>query len=173
MKIFLICFTSLLLLYGCSSRDSAPATYISLTPYKPDTSSDDIPYKLRKHNPITQTIYEQYKKWYNTPYKYGGMSCNGIDCSALVQIVYKDGFGIHVPRDTAHQAKSGFFVKKSAIKEGDLVLFKTGYRSKHSGIYLEYGNFLHTSTKYGVIISNINNPYWKQHYWQTRRILAY
>ncbi|WP_428738308.1 C40 family peptidase [Sulfurimonas sp.] len=170
MKTFLL-LASLILFNGCSTRSSTPK-YATLKPYTEQTDNE-VPYKLQKHNPITQTIYEQYKKWYNTPYEYGGNSCHGIDCSALVQNVYEDGFGVTIPRDTTHQAKAGHFIKKSAIKEGDLVLFKTSYRSKHSGIYLEYGNFLHTSTKHGVVISNINNPYWKQHYWQARRVLAY
>lgn len=172
MKTFLLTLTSLLIFSGCSSKSTQTPKYATLKPYTEQTDNE-VPYKLRKHNSITQTIYEQYKKWYSTPYEYGGNSCDGIDCSALVQNVYEDGFGVTIPRDTAHQAKSGYFVKKSAVKEGDLLLFKTGYNTRHSGVYLEYGNFLHTSTKHGVIISNINNPYWKEKYWQARRVLAY
>lgn len=155
---------------GCSTKNPSTANHISLKPYTPPLIQE-VPYKLHNENPITLTIYEQYKKWYSTPYLYGGDSCAGIDCSALVQTVYQDGFGLHVPRDTKHQAAIGNFVEKSDIKEGDLLLFKTGYTSRHSGVYIERGNFLHTSTKHGVMISNINNPYWKEKYWQARRIL--
>ncbi len=160
-----------LFFYGCSTKQQDVQKYVELTPYT--LQKKEIRYTLHKQNPITLTLYEQYKQWVNTPYQYGGESCQGIDCSALVQRVYQDGFGIKIPRSTALQAKAGYFVQKSNIKEGDLLLFKTGWNSRHSGIYIERGNFLHTSTKHGVIISNINNPYWKQRYWQTRRVLEY
>lgn len=168
----LVLIAAALTFFGCSSKNFSTANYVSLDPYTPP-SVKELPYKLKNENPITLTIYDQYKKWYNTPYLYGGDSCEGIDCSALVQTVYQDGFGLQVPRDTQHQALTGYFVEKSDIKEGDLVLFKTGYKSRHSGVYIERGNFLHTSTKHGVMISNINNPYWREKYWQARRILDY
>lgn len=169
---FLILVIAALSFLGCSSKNPSTTHIVKLEPYIPVTPKE-VPYKLYNETPITVTIYEQYKKWYNTPYLYGGDSCDGIDCSALVQTVYEDGFGLQVPRDTKHQATVGEFVKKSCIKEGDLLLFKTGYNSRHSGIYIERGNFLHTSTKNGVTISNINNPYWKEKYWQARRLLNY
>jgi len=130
------------------------------------------PYHLQEKTPIKEALYDEYKKWYGVKYCYGGVSKNGVDCSALVQNIYYDAFRIKVPRTTLLQAKSGYFIKKSKIQEGDLILFKTGWKSHHSGIYIEHGNFLHTSTKHGVTISNLNNPYWRSKYWQTRRVLA-
>jgi len=82
-----------------------------------------------------------------------------------------DAFRVRVPRTTKEQAKSGYETSKDEIKAGDVVLFKTGWNSRHSGVYLERGNFMHTSKKHGVTISNLNNPYWKNNYWQTRRVL--
>lgn len=172
MKLLLLVLVSFLLFNGCSSKNQASTNYVKLQPYTPPPK-EDLPYKLHNLNPITITIYEEYKKWFNTPYKYGGTTCNGIDCSALVQIVFQEGFGVKIPRSTKQQAKTGYFIEKSAIKEGDLLLFKTGYRTRHSGVYLEAGNFLHTSTKHGVTISNLNNPYWRAKYWQARRVLNY
>ena len=140
-------------------------------PLKPSVQKELPPYRLHKKNPITLALYDQYVKWYGVKYCYGGENRDGIDCSALVQQVYKDAFGISVPRTTLYQAKVGYFVKKRRLKEGDLVLFKTGYNSRHSGIYLERGNFLHSSSSHGVTISNINNPYWRARYWQSRRVI--
>ncbi len=168
----LVLVIAALTFWGCSTKNHSASNYINLKPYTP-TAIQEVPYKLQTANSITLTIYEQYQKWYSTPYLYGGNSCEGIDCSALVQTVYQDGFGLHIPRDTQHQAQTGYFVKKSSIQEGDLILFKTGYNSRHSGVYIERGNFLHTSTKHGVTISNLNNPYWKEKYWQARRVLNY
>ncbi|MFT7860662.1 MAG: NlpC/P60 family protein [Sulfurimonas sp.] len=172
MRFVRLIILSLLLFSGCTTKSSPSPHYATLTPYT-KTLQKELPYKLQKHNAITTSLYEQYKKWYNTPYKYGGTTCEGVDCSALVQNVYQDAFGLKVPRDTLHQAKTGHFIKKSSLREGDLLLFKTGYSSRHSAVYIEYGNFLHTSTKHGVTISNLNNPYWKEKYWQARRVLHY
>jgi len=129
------------------------------------------PYKPKTKNYITTALYKEYKKWYKTPYKYGGCSRDGVDCSSLIQKIYKDAFNIQIPRTTKEQAKIGYKVSKNSSKEGDLVFFKTSYNTRHTGIIIERGKFLHTSTKYGVIISHLNNPYWKSKYWQTRRIL--
>lgn len=162
-----------LLLGGCSTK-MQPTSHTAniLHPYTPK-QTESYPYKLQTHNPITDALYEQYKKWYGTPYEYGGVTCNGVDCSSLVQQVYYDAFGIHVPRSTKLQARTGIKISKTKLREGDLLLFKTGYNTRHSGIYIEKGNFLHASSKHGVIISNIHNPYWKHTYWQSRRVLNY
>jgi len=128
-------------------------------------------YKPKSKNYITTALYKEYKKWYKTPYRYGGYNKNGIDCSSLIQRVYKDAFNIDIPRTTKQQAKVGYRVSKNSSKEGDLIFFKTGFSSRHSGIIIEKGRFIHASTKYGVCISHINNPYWRDKYWQTRRLL--
>lgn len=163
-----------LLISGCSTRYAPKAKhhYKTITLKKPLPQKENPPYRLHSKTAIKESLYAQYKKWYGVKYCYGGTSKNGIDCSAFVQVVYKDAFNLKVPRTTKYQAHSGYYVKKMNIKEGDLILFKTGWDSRHSGIYIEHGNFLHTSTKHGVTISNLNNPYWKTKYWQARRVLA-
>lgn len=166
----LLCIVSLLT--GCSTKKAHPAHIVTLTPEK-HPKVEYFPYTPSKHNAIIDALYEEYKKWYGTPYCYGGTTTQGVDCSALVQSVYNDAFGIHVPRTTEQQATIGTFVAKKTLREGDLVLFKTGWRTRHSGIYIEGGNFLHTSSKHGVTVSNLHNPYWRNVYWQARRVLAY
>jgi len=170
MKVLLL-FLTLFLFSACSSKNYPPVKHISLKQKRDNLKSEQLKYHLKKRNAITLSLYQSYQKWKNTPYCYGGSSRDGIDCSSLVQIIYKDAFNISLPRTTKDQAKMGYKVAKKEIKEGDLILFKTGYSTHHSGIYLENGNFIHTSTKRGVTLSNLNNPYWKSKYWQTRRIL--
>lgn len=170
MRFFFPLLASILLFSGCSSKSPAPKSSVKLKPYK---QTKTLPYKLKKKTPITLALYDQYKKWYKTPYKYGGETCYGVDCSALVQLVYKDAFGVKIPRSTKLQEDIGYFVKQQKLRAGDLILFKTGSSKRHSGIYIESGNFLHTSTKYGVTVSNLNNPYWREKYWQARRVLSY
>ena len=142
--------------------------FTSCTANKTHTQRTISPHQQNK---ITKALYKEYKKWNNVPYKYGGTSLNGVDCSSLMQIVYRDAFSLKIPRTTKNQAKIGQKISKNSSREGDLIFFKTKYKTRHSGIIIEDGKFMHTSTKYGVMISDMNNPYWKSRYWQTRRVL--
>jgi len=164
MKYFFVLLGCLMLFSACSTK----TPYASLHKYKKNQKTH-----FKKSQSILDTLYQEYNKWKGVRYCYGGASKNGVDCSALVQIIYKEAFHIKIPRTTQQQAKIGYRVEKYKAKAGDIVLFKTGYKTKHSGIYLEKGDFLHASTKYGVVISNINNPYWRSVYWQTRRVLPH
>lgn len=128
-------------------------------------------YKLHKKNFVTTTLYKEYEKWAGVQYCYGGASKRGMDCSALVQRIYKEAFNIKLPRTTKEQIKVGKAVSKKALKEGDILFFKTSYNVLHSGIYLEKGEFIHASSTEGVILSNIHNPYWRAKYYQARRLL--
>jgi len=161
MKLFSISILFLLILSGCSTKNNPHfSKKISHTKYIP-----------KSKNSITQALYKEYKKWYKTPYKYGGINLTGVDCSALVQSVYKDAFGIKIPRTTIKQIVFGEKIARSELREGDLVFFKTGYKVRHAGIIIEADKFMHASVKYGVTISSIYNPYWRSRYLQSRRVL--
>lgn len=111
-----------------------------------------------------------HREWKGVPYRYGGMSKRGVDCSAFVYLAYKDIIGKHLPRTTADQSSVGSKVSKRNLKMGDLVFFKTGWSTRHVGIYLSDSNFLHASTSQGVMISTLDNSYWRSKYWQSRRL---
>lgn len=125
---------------------------------------------LRSETAMLAKIESHYKKWQGTPYRYGGTTLAGSDCSALVMNFFKNKLAKRLPRSAAEQAKLGFKVTKP--KAGDLVFFKTGGRGSglHVGIYYTDGKFLHASTSKGVIYSNLNETYWKKRYWMARRI---
>lgn len=112
------------------------------------------------------------REWKNTPYRLGGTTQKGIDCSAFTQMVYRRVYGIELPRMTVDQAKQGRQVRKSDLKAGDLVAFKTGRgpNGRHIGVYVKNGEFMHASTRRGVIFSSLNSPYWSKAYWQARRL---
>ncbi len=112
-----------------------------------------------------------FKKYENTPYKYGGISEKGFDCSGFVYTVYKNTFSINLPRTTSQMKNEGKKIKKSALKPGDLIFFRPKNSYNHVGIYLEKGIMIHSSTSKGVIKTNINNAYWKKYYHSSRRIL--
>lgn len=121
--------------------------------------------------PVEKSIKQQYDSWKGTPYRYGGTTKAGVDCSALVVDFYNQFFDLDVPRITASQAQIGEKVKD--LKPGDLVFFKTGRGNTglHVGIYYKNGEFLHAGTTKGVMLSNMNEKYWKKRFWQSRRIL--
>lgn len=172
MKTLFAVLIALLIFSGCSTK-STPYTkrkYQQNLLRKPRPQAE-ISFRQNKNSAIKEALYEEYQKWKGVKYCFGGTDKNGIDCSAFVQVIYRDALGVRVPRTTKEQAKRGNYVQKRALKEGDLVLFKTGYNSRHSGIYVEKGNFLHASSKHGVSISNLNNPYWRSKYWQSRRVI--
>ncbi len=118
------------------------------------------------------SLSEQQHEWKGTRYRLGGNSKAGIDCSGFMQVTFRDLFGIDLPRTTSEQAKEGTRIDRDKIKTGDLVFFKTGRgpNGKHVGVYVKNGQFLHASTKGGVIYSDMNSPYWSKTFWQARRL---
>ena len=151
---------------------------ISPSEYKKLILSDDKEEKTNitaSSNTIEAPIKKQaftdfYNEWKNVKYKMGGVSKTGIDCSAFTQKIYKDKFGIELSRSTKTQVNEGIEVAKSELQPGDLVFFKTG-RTKHVGIYMENGKFMHASTSNGVTISELNNSYFAKNYWKAQRII--
>jgi len=119
---------------------------------------------------LRSDLHEQYRIWAGTPYRLGGIDRRGIDCSGLVYRVYRDLYGLQLPRRTEAQADLGRKVAADELQTADLVFFKTGWRTRHVGIYIGQGRFLHASTSRGVVISALNNPYWQRHYWTARRL---
>ncbi len=118
------------------------------------------------------SLSEHQNEWKGTRYRIGGTSKRGVDCSGFMQITFRDLFGINLPRMTVDQAKEGKKVSKSALRTGDLVFFNTGRgpNGKHVGVYVKNGQFLHASTKGGVIYSDLDSPYWSRTFWQARRL---
>ena len=116
-------------------------------------------------------IVKTAAKYKGVPYKFGGTTPKGFDCSAYVQYV----FGRHdakLPRTADAQMLDGIFVLKSKLKPGDLVFFST-YASgaSHVGIYAGSGKFWSASTSRGVVLDSLDTGYWKEHYYGARRVL--
>jgi len=122
------------------------------------------------------TNYEKFLmtvvNYLGTPYKYGGNSRKGIDCSAFTQLVFQETFNLEIPRSTLQQLKIGKPVERNELQFGDLVFFNTRRRQNpgHVGIYLWENYFVHASTKYGVIVSSMAEGYYDRRYVGARRI---
>lgn len=121
---------------------------------------------------VIAQLDQQLSQWWGTPYRYGGMTRNGVDCSGFVYLTFRDRFNLQLPRTTVAQTDVGTRINKDELLPGDLVFFKTGggENGLHVGIYDTDDAFIHASTSQGVIRSSLNNVYWKKAFWQARRI---
>jgi cell wall-associated NlpC family hydrolase len=111
-------------------------------------------------------------KYLETPYKYGGSTQKGMDCSAFTLQVYKNSLTVDLPRSTSQQYKIGDEINKDELKFGDLVFFNTRKRSfpGHVGIYLGENKFAHASRSLGVTVSSIDDAYYKKRFVGARRV---
>jgi cell wall-associated NlpC family hydrolase len=112
-----------------------------------------------------------YSDWQGTPYLWGGDSRNGVDCSAFMQVVFKDYFNKQIPRTTEQQMKVGKKIRKKWANIGDLVFFKTGSTTYHVGVMVDDRYFLHAGPSRGVMISDLEDSYWSARYLMARKIL--
>ena len=151
------------LFYGC-----APLQPITAPPDRtiPDTAYLD-PADSRK---ILDVLYQQVEVWEGVPYRLGGLSKKGVDCSGFVYTTYLNQFNKRLPRSTYQQSQTGEYVFQKDLRAGDLVFFRIGYSTRHVGIYLENGLFAHASKSSGVMISHLQDTYWSKRYWKAVRI---
>lgn len=110
-------------------------------------------------------LYTFIDDWYGVRYRYGGTTKRGVDCSSFCQQLYRNVFDKNILRTAAAQYSTMNRVKRSELKEGDLVFFriKTS-RISHVGVYLQNDRFVHSSSSSGVHISSLNSSYWKRYY---------
>jgi cell wall-associated NlpC family hydrolase len=98
------------------------------------------------------------------PYRLGGCSVKGIDCSGFVKKVY-DFFDIDLPRTAAEQSKVGIRVAKSDLSKGDLIFFDKKKRISHVGIYIGENKFVHAASRNkGVRVDSLDSSYYRRHY---------
>lgn len=116
------------------------------------------------------SLYSFIDNWWGTRYRYGGMSRNGIDCSAFSGQLFQDVYGVNLPRTAREQYDLTSRVAIEALKEGDLLFFNTRGGVSHVGVYLGDGYFVHSSTNSGVTISQLLEDYYRNHYIGAGRI---
>ncbi|MDP4161977.1 MAG: C40 family peptidase [Bacillota bacterium] len=109
------------------------------------------------------------QKHIGVPYKWGGTTPRGFDCSGLVGYSFRQA-GKNLPRTAADMFRTGFFISKSGLQKGDLVFFST-YKAgaAHVGIYIGANKFVHASS-HGVKIDSLCNPYWNKVYCGSKRV---
>jgi lipoprotein Spr len=118
-----------------------------------------------------EKLYQFINDWYGVPYKYAGKDKNGIDCSGLASTLYLQVYKKTISSHTKALVGETKKINESDLKEGDLVFFNTNDRSiSHVGVYLQNNKFVHASTKKGVMISDMNEPYFKKSYVSSGRL---
>lgn len=122
---------------------------------------------------VSRALDRQYREWKGVPHRDGGLSRNGIDCSGFVYLTYVRLFDIELPRTTDGFAGAGVEVSRRELQKGDVVLFSTGWFRDHAGIYMGNGQFMHVSSKKGVMLSGMNDYYWNDRFTQGRRLLTW
>lgn len=116
-------------------------------------------------------LFEMVGEWMGVPYKYSGSSKKGIDCSGLVCTVFRDCYDRVITGSANDIYNTVEPVKKSELREGDLVFFKIRKnRISHVGIYLGQDRFVHASLKKGVIVSYLNDPYYTKYFYKGGRL---
>jgi len=111
-------------------------------------------------------LYGFIEDWYGAPYRMGGKTKDGIDCSGFVNTLLSAVFQLSFSGTSAQMYERARKLRsRSELREGDLVFFRIGHkRISHVGVYLDNDHFVHASTSSGVMISDLNETYWKKYY---------
>jgi len=119
------------------------------------------------------TLYHFIDEWYGVRYRLGGTSKAGIDCSAFVQKVYENVFGLNLVRTAMAQfGMTKVIHDKNLCHEGDLVFFNIhGSGISHVGIFLMNNFFVHASSSHGIMISSLDDKYWQRKFACAGRVL--
>lgn len=116
-------------------------------------------------------LYQFIYDWIGTPYRFGGSSRKGIDCSAFTKEIYSKVFNTVIHRNSREIFSMTTPVAREDLKEGDLVFFKIKSRSiTHVGIYLGNNRFAHASTSRGVALNSLEEPYYKRYFYKGGRL---
>ena len=126
-------------------------------------AQDVIPIQAKRN-----AIVEECKKYIGTPYLYGGLTKDGIDCSGFVFTTVRDSAGIQLPRTVKALYSFVQMIPDSKKQKGDLVFFRTVESTiSHVGIYIGKDQFMHSVSdgpNTGVIVSSLKENYWKTRY---------
>ena len=116
------------------------------------------------------SVQETAQQYLGVPYRFGGATPQGFDCSGFVMYVFQK-HGVKLPRTADIQYTVGRIIDKKRLQPGDVVFFTTYEKgASHEGIYLGQERFVHASSSRGVMISSLNEPYWKKRYLGARRM---
>lgn len=135
-------------------------------PHKPDKNAD-------VDQRVGKKLVGEARRWIGVPYRYGGESRSGVDCSGMVMVIYRDVAGVKLPRSSAAQRDYCLEVSRRQLQPGDLVFFSSsrgGRKISHVGMYVGNGRIIHASSSRGVIESALEEKYYDSHYHSSGRV---
>lgn len=164
----LIVLSVLSILISCSSSKSVTKNKNTSTK---STKSYSKQLGINLNGSENPELIETISDWLGTPHKMGGYSKKGVDCSGLANIIYKDVYKKSLNRSSADIYKQCTKIDKANLIEGDLVFFKIKKKKiSHVGIYIKDNKFVHATIAKGVIISDLNEEYYKKYFVSGGRI---
>jgi len=164
LRTYISLFALSVFLVACHTKREVASTSSNASKYATLIGVSESELKNKK-------LIQFLDNWYGVPYKYGGADKHGIDCSHLACQMLKDVYDKKVAGTAGDLEKMCDHVKESKLKEGDLVFFKIESKSiTHVGVYIANNHFMHASSKKGVMISDLNEPYFKKYYYTAGRI---
>lgn len=115
-------------------------------------------------------LYRFVDEWYGVPYKYGGKTKTGVDCSGFASALLRDVYAISLAGSAQSMYEGCDHVAEKNLQEGDLVFFKINSKNvSHVGVYLQNRRFVHASTKRGITINNLDEAYYKKYFFKGGR----
>lgn len=120
-------------------------------------------------------LQEEMKEYLGIPYRPGGTSVRGMDCSGFARTIYANLFGIELPHNSAAQFNFSKLeeVDEDELQTGDLVFFSRKKHINHVGVYLGNGNFIHATNGNGITISSLDDEHWKSRMVATKRPMSF
>ena len=121
---------------------------------------------------LDDNIKREIKKFYGAPYKWGGSSPKGTDCSGMIMAIYKNAANINLPHNADMMFKTMQKINSRDLFFGDLIFFSSVRTNKatHMGMYIKDGYFVHASSSRGVILSKLNDKPYKKQFIGARRV---
>lgn len=156
-----------------TTKKNAPSKSVTKTVELRDLDSN----YSGKNTGSINSLLKDAEKYLGTPYKYGGNTSSGFDCSGFTAKVFSEN-DLQLPRRSIDQSTTGKKIDVRSAKPGDLLFFATSGGSKvsHVGIVHDIGSdgeikFIHASTSKGVTISSLNEKYWNKAFLHAQRVL--
>lgn len=116
-------------------------------------------------------LYSLIDDWYGIPYKYGGKTKEGIDCSNFVTLIFNSVYNRNISANSNALHQMCDSINTNDLKEGDLVFFKIEQEKiSHLGFYLANGRFIHATSKKGIMINNLEETYYRKHFFSAGRL---
>jgi len=114
---------------------------------------------------VNTPLYNFIEDWWATPYRLGGKNKEGIDCSNFTNTLLTTVFRYNSSGTSSQLFEKAKKLSDDQMREGDLVFFHINQKEvSHVGVYLANDRFVHASTSSGVMISDLNEPYWRKYY---------